>query len=190
MKKRFFVICLALAMLAMFTSTVFAAPSAGSALSLVSATAGLNGTVFFFKVSGEFSGAHLKGSTHVEGGEDYGLDCRQVDGETVRCTASRNVQGNVTVMFGGSVFWTYIALFTQYCYSVFDWDITITYWQYIGNNCQGFPAEYGDVIEDYYNAYWDEDYDYEFMPNSPDTLVNCGLSLPPRSGDAFYYPDC
>ncbi|HNQ93995.1 MAG TPA: hypothetical protein PKK96_08315 [Anaerolineales bacterium] len=56
MKKRFFVICLALAMLAMFTSTVFAAPSAGSALSLVSATAGLNGTVFFFKVSGEFSG--------------------------------------------------------------------------------------------------------------------------------------
>lgn len=43
-------------MLAMFTSTVFAAPSAGSALSLVSATAGLNGTVFFFKVSGEFSG--------------------------------------------------------------------------------------------------------------------------------------
>lgn len=193
MKKKLFVICLVFAMLAMFTGTVFAAPSAGSALTLVSATAGMNGTVFIFKVSGEFSGGRLKGSAHVEGGEDYGLDCRQLDDETVRCTTSRNAQGNVTVTFGGSTFWTYVAAFTRptsYCYTVFDWDITFTYWQNIGANCQDSPATYGDVIEDYYNVYWDEDYDYEFMPNSPDTLVSCGISLTPQSGDAYYYGDC
>lgn len=193
MKKKLFVICLVFAMLAMFTGTVFAAPSAGSALTLVSATAGMNGTVFIFKVSGEFSGGHLKGSAHVEGGEDYGLDCRQLDDETVRCTASRNAQGNVTVTFGGSTFWTYVAPFTRptsFCYNVFDWDLTLTHWQYIGDNCQDVPAQYGDVIEDYYNVYWEWSFDYEFMPYSPETWLHCGASIPSQSGDAYYYPDC
>ncbi|MBK9005692.1 MAG: hypothetical protein IPM31_01740 [Anaerolineae bacterium] len=193
MKKKLFVICLALSMLTMVTGNVLAAPSAGSALTLLSATAGMNGTVFLFKVSGEFSGAHLKGSAHVQGGEDYGLDCRQLDDETVRCTASRNAQGNVTVMFGGSTFWTYVAPFTRpttYCYNVFDWALNFTYWQHIGDYCQDVPAQYGDVIEDYHNMYWNEDYDFEFLPNSPETWVHCGVSMPPQSGDAYYYPDC
>lgn len=193
MKKKLFVVCLALSMLAMFTGTVFAAPSAGSALTLVSATAGMNGTVFIFKVSGEFSGGRLKGSARVEGGEDYGLDCRQLDDETVRCTASRNAQGNVTVTFGGSTFWTYVAPFTRptsFCYNVFDWDLTLTHWQHIGDYCQDSPASYGDVIEDYYNVYWEWSFDYEFSPYSPDPSVGCGISLTPQSGDAYYYGGC
>lgn len=188
MKKNLLVVFVVMAMLMMFAGTVSAAPLSAGAPTLVSANAGPGGTVFIFSVTGEFSRSQLKGTAHVEGGNDYGLSCTQVDDSTVRCTASRKVQGNVVVTFGGSTFWTnvtpYVAHSASYCYDVYDYDYdTESYWMLIGTNCQDSPASYGDIIYDFYNWDWDGYYDYEFMPNSP----VCPFS---QSGDAYYYNGC
>jgi hypothetical protein len=131
MKKKLFVVCLALSMLAMVTGTVLAAPSAG----------GYRHRPCSARREGhERHRVPLQGVRRVlralhsqrrprecgDGGEDYGLHCRQLDSETVRClTASRKAQGDVTVTFGGSTFLdAHVAPFTRptkYCYAAFDW---------------------------------------------------------------------
>lgn len=190
MKKKLLGALLVLAMLAAFTGTVSAAPLAGSAVELLSARAGMNGTVFQFRVSGEFSRAELQGRAVVQGGESYSLDCRQIDDETVRCTTSLKVQGNVTVTFGGSTFWTFIKPFTKYCYNIVDWNfadpLPSDHWVVAGNHCQSYPAQEGQMIS-FFNPDWSGTYDYFFLLNSPDP---CGRTFPPSGEDAFYYTGC
>lgn len=185
-------ILVVLSMLLTFAGATSAAPLSSSALTLVSATAGMNGTVFIFNVSGEFSKSELKGAVHVEGGDDYVIHCNQVDDETVRCTAPFKVQGNVVVTFGGSTFWTYIKPFTKYCYTVYDWNPPpppFVDWVVAGTYCQRVPAESGQELLNWYNPAWGAAFDYVFLPESP---TPCSFLTSPTlvQEDAFYFTFC
>ena len=152
------------------------------------------GVVFTFHIDGKFSKSDLKGSVHVEGGANFGLDCVQVDDETVKCTASKAVAGNnVVVTWGGSTFWTYVPSIPSkdpnYCYSIWDWwDFTDYEWTDFGPYCQDEPAQAGDFIiyevPDPTGSYdsWVEFYDVDVSDYCPSPV--------PYNGPAYYYPDC
>jgi len=193
MKKNLLVVFVVLSMLMMFAGTAAAAPSSDGTATLVSAENGPSGAVFIFSVTGEFSKSQLNGTAQVEGGDGYGLHCSQVDDSTVRCLTSEKVGGkNVKLSWGGLVFWTDVpeapSAPTQYCYDVYDWNADgppYVEWVNFGTYCQDSPANYGDFIT-WYNPGWDDTYDYEFLPESPDAEW-CSFYQP---GDAYYYPSC
>ena len=186
MKKKLFVVCLALSMLALFTGTVFAEPSAaGTVIELVRAQGGASGTVFIFKVSGEFSGADLKGVARVGDGGEFTLHCNQLDSETVRCLTSSKAEGDVTVTFGGSTFRTHIRSFTpKYCYAAWDWWQTGT-WENYGPICQTQPAQFLDLS---YYSYAGTDWWVEFY--DVDVSNACFPDPVPYGGPAYYFPAC
>jgi hypothetical protein len=193
MKKHLIIILLVLSMLAMLTGTVAAAPFAAGTVTLVSVVyVPGKGPVFTFEVNGKFTNADLKGSLHVEGGEDFDLHCEQVDSTTVKCTASKKAAGmNVTLTWGGVTYWASVpdapTPSSQFCYSIYDWEFTEelpTSWVEYGVYCQDTPAEYGDTIE-WDNPVWGLSL-YEFLPEIPDADWCSFYHLE----DAYYYHNC
>lgn len=182
MKKYLITILVLLSMLVIQVGTVAAAPQAAGTATLVSVQyVPGKGPVFTFSVNGKFSKADLKGSLHVEGGADYDLHCTQVDESTVKCSASAKVSGvNVSFSWGGSTFWAFVPEAPTFCYTVYDYDLSLV-WQSYGTHCQETPAEYGDEIP-WYNPDYDDYYDAIFLPEGP---VCSGIFE-----DAYYYPFC
>ncbi len=79
MIKKLLVFVVILTVLVMHTGTAFAESSAaGKVIGLESAHGGLSGTVFIFKVSGEFSGAELQGSVQLGNGTVFTLYCARL----------------------------------------------------------------------------------------------------------------
>jgi len=192
MKKSLIAALIVVAMLTMFVGTVSAAPLATGVITLVSVEYEGGTPVFIFNVSGELSKAELNGSLHIEGGEDLGLYCTQIDSNTIRCTTARAAAGkNVVIFLAGQVFWASVpAAFTHYCYDVYDWNPPpppFDTWVSVGTYCQDIPAQNGDVIN-FYNPDWGQSYDYQFMPQSPDSDPACATS--PLIGSAYYFPSC
>ena len=193
MKKVLYTTLFLLAMLISLVGIVAAAPLSSKTAVLVSVEyIPDKGPVFTFRVSGKFSRAELRGSLHVQGGRNYGLHCTQVDEDTVTCNTSKKVEGvNVSLNWGGFAFWSYVPgapNATEYCYSVYDWNADgppYVEWVNFGTYCQDSPADYGDVIS-WYNPGWEETYDYEFMPESPNRDW-CSFYHP---GDAYYFQEC
>lgn len=215
MIKKGLVFVTILTVLTMHVGTVFAAPlSAGEVVELESAHGGASGTVFIFKVNGEFSGAELQGNVQTGDGAEFPLYCAQLNAETVRCLTSSKVWGDVNVTFGGISFTTRVGPFervfsstsspseptdptdptdptgptepTEYCYGIYHWsNPSLDAWSSLGTNCQSSIANYGDSIN-FYDPYWDFTLTFDFMPNNPDYPV-CAIN---RSGDAYYYPIC
>lgn len=184
MKKVLYTTLVLLAMLFSAVGTAAAAPMAAGTVTLIGAgyVEG-KGVVFTFHVDGKVSRSAMKGSVHVDGGGNYGLDCVQQDSDTIKCTAPKAVAGNnVSVTWGGSTFWTHVAGIPdpQYCYSVYDYDMEGV-WQDYGPYCQDTPAEYADWIE-FYNEDWEDSYDYWFLPEGPECSG--------KSGDAYYFLGC
>jgi hypothetical protein len=181
MKKQLIAVMLVISMLTMFVGTVAAAPVASGRATLVGVEyVPGKGPVFTFAVSGEFTSADLKGSLHVEGGDDFDLYCARVEASTVTCTVSKKAAGkNVILSWGGSTFWASVPTAPEYCYHVYDYDLSNA-WKDYGTNCQGRPAHYGDVIP-WYNPDWGDTLDHYFLPD---------LSCAGISEDAYYFPDC
>ncbi len=195
MKKLIVVMIVVLSMLVMFVGTVSAAPFTSGTATLISVDyIPGKGPVFTFQVSGHFSNADLKGALHVEGGADFDLYCTQVDSSTVKCTVSKNAAGKrVSLSWGGSTFWTSVPNApAESCYNVYDWNYTgdpfgpFTNWVNYGTVCQERPAKYGDSIN-WYNPVWGHNYDYDYLPQSPN---DPSCTTAPVSGDAYYYPYC
>ena len=114
MIRKILVFVAILTILAMHAGMAFAAPlSAGEVVELESAHGGASGTVFIFKVDGEFSGAELQGSVQTGDGTVFPLYCAQLNAETVRCLTSSKVWGDVTVTFGGISFATRVGPFER-----------------------------------------------------------------------------
>ncbi len=188
MKKSLFSILIVLCLLAMFVGTVNAAPLANVTATLkgVVYVPG-KGPVFTFEVSGVLPNGFHVGSLHVNGGGDYTIHCKQLDAETVKCTAPKKVADvNVVIYWSGFTFWTYVPPAPVFCYSVYDWDnpggITHTSWVKYGDHCQETRANYGDYIY-WYNPGWGSSYGYYFAPGSP----ACPWE---HIGDGYYYPGC
>ena len=182
MKKSLVAILMVVSMLAMFVGPVAAAPlGTERSVTLVSVVyvAG-KGPVFTFEVSGDFSNEELNGDLFVVGGEHFPLYCSQIDATTVKCVVSKKAAGkNVTFSWGGFQFSASVPPAIEYCYSVFDYDKSNT-WKSYGENCQEWPAQYGDAIP-WYNPDFGDNLPHIFMPD----LVCVGLY-----GDAYYYPAC
>lgn len=114
MIKKLLVFVVILTVLVMHTGTAFAESSAaGKVIGLEGAHGGLSGTVFIFKVSGEFSGAELQGSVQLANGTVFTLYCAQLNAETVRCLTSSRVWGDVIVTFAGVSFATHVGPFER-----------------------------------------------------------------------------
>lgn len=154
MKNRFSVVLIVLSLLVALVG-VAAAPKAPGAVTLIGAgyVEG-KGVVFTFHITGNVSKSDMKGSVHVDGGGNFGLDCVKVDSETVKCTAPKGVAGHdVTVTWGGSTFWTHVAGIpdpqAEYCYGVWSWwtaEELENGWTDFGPHCQDTPAQNGDPI--------------------------------------------
>jgi len=181
MKKSLLVIMMVLSMLAMFAGPVSAAPLASGVATLVSVEyVPGKGPVFTFAITGEFTKAELKGALHVDGGDDFDLYCIQVDSSTVTCTVSKKAAGkNVSLTWGGAKFWTSVPAVSEYCYSVYDYDLSDS-WKNYGENCQERPAQYGDTIL-WHNPDWGDTLNHIFLPELPCAGI---------SGDAYYFPFC
>ena len=189
MKKSLIALVIVLSMLVAFVGTVSAAPLASGTATLVSVDyIPGKGPVFTFAVNGEFSKSELKGYLHIEGDGDFELHCSQVDSNMVKCTVSKKATGkNVVLSWGGSTFWTAVPVAPEFCYSVYDWNVSdtsiYTNWVNYGSNCQERPAKYGDLIE-WYNPGWGDTFTYEYLPGSP------GCFAEDVAGDSYYYPSC
>ena len=188
MKKYLFTSLAVLVILFVSVGTVAAAPNASGSLALVSVEyVPSMGPVFKFSVDGKLSKSQLKGSLHVNGGADYKLSCSQPDKQTIRCTASRQIEGvNVVVSLGGSTFWAYVpsnrgSSNRGYCYGIYDWTENEDGWTQLGTHCQDDKAEYGDFII-WDNPYWGTS-PYVFLPGSPECPFN-------QTGDNYYFPLC
>jgi len=159
------------------------------------------GPVFTFEVSGKFPRSALKGVVNVQGGGTYPLHCVQVEDTIVKCSTSQKVSAvNVTLTWGGFVFWTSVpgvpmpeepewpeeldagtnGAVGQYCYDIYDYDLDYV-WKSYGSRCQAAPAQYNDIIT-YYNADWEGKYPAIFMPQGP----SCSGVVK----DAYYGPAC
>lgn len=133
--------------------TVFASSTIVSLIEVRNDNGG--GIIFVFQVNGKISKSNLNnGFVHVEGGDNYGLHCNQIDDTRVQCSTSKKASGkNVVIGFAGSKFWTYVPeakpveVFYQ-CYSVYDWDDNFfpTTWVHYGEHCQDFPPQDKDAI--------------------------------------------
>lgn len=190
MKHRFSVVLIILSLLLALVSVAAAPKTSGTATLIGAGYVEGKGVVFTFHIDGKFSKSDLKGNVHVEDGGNYGLDCVTVDSETVKCTAPKAVAGhNVTVTWGGSTFWTFVAGIPddhQYCYSVWDWwDFTDYQWTDFGPYCQDEPANFGDEL-----TYEPRD-GYEGWVVFIDVDVSDECESPvPYKGGAYYYPFC
>ena len=190
--KRISIILTVFSLLVGLVSVAAAPMAAGTATLIGAGYVEGKGVVFTFHIDGKYSKSDLNGRVHVDGGGDFGLDCVQVDDETVKCTAPKAVAGNdVVVTWGGATFWTNVPEIpdpqsqSQYCYGVYDWDAEpTTDWVNYGTVCQDVPAEYLDLII-WDNPVWGT-WPYVFLPESPDQ-DNC---LAKRHGDAYYFPGC
>lgn len=191
MKKILFTGLVLLSLLAMSTGAALAAGASVSLVEVRNDSGG--GVIFVFKVSGEFSKSELNnGYVQVQGGDNYGLYCNQVDESTVQCSTSKKTgDQNVAVNFGGSTFWIFVpparssGVQSQYCYGVYDVyyysdEEPGLYWKMFDTYCQNEPASYGDSLENYYNPDFDEYYSYVFLPESP--------SCADKVEDAYYLP--
>jgi len=183
MKKHLLTGLVVLVMLFTSVGAVSAAPKASGSLSLVSVEYVPSvGPVFKFSVEGKLSKSQLRGSLHVNGGADYKLSCSQPDKQTVRCTASKQIEGvDVVVSLGGSTFWASVPSNRGYCYGIYDWTENMDGWTQWGTHCQDDKAEYIDFIA-WDNPYWGSS-PYIFLPASPE----CPFK---QTGDAYYYPSC
>jgi hypothetical protein len=138
------------------------------------------GPVFTFEVSGDFSKEELNGALYVEGGDYFPLYCLQIDSVTVKCIVSKKAAGqHVTLAWGGFKFSASVPPAPEYCYSVYDYDLSFM-WKSYGENCQEKPAQYGDVLP-WYNPDWSDELDHIFLPE----LACVGLY-----GDAYYLGMC
>lgn len=189
MKKHLIVILLILSMLAMFTGTVAAAPQSDAAAALTSVIfVPGKGPVFTFSiVGGKFSKRDLNGFVHVEGGNDFGLHCRQVDENTITCTTSKKTAGkDVVASWGGGTFWAHVPVAPTFCYQIYDWNYDLPnppdHWALYGSYCQDTPVDYGDYIE-WDNPDWGSS-PYYFLPGSPSCFAE------DIANDAYYFPFC
>jgi len=92
MKKHLSILVIVLAITAIFSSSVLAAPAAGTA-SLVSVSYNDGGVVLIFETSG-LKKSDLKGATLYAGSNWHEMYCTFVDNTTkVRCTVSKNMAG-------------------------------------------------------------------------------------------------
>lgn len=193
MKKLLFTLVSLLSLLVMTTGAVFAAPLKDGVLSLLEVRNDkAGGVILVFNVSGEFSKSELKNGIVFFGDEKYELNCN-LEGTVLTCTTSRATAGQyVTVNLAGFIFWTFVPEAagipasigpTEYCYGVYDLyydEGTGDYWKQFDTYCQEAPANYGDILDDFYNPDYGDYYDYEFLPSSP----GC---FDPVSEDAYYY---
>ena len=196
MKKVFFTGLVLLTLLALLTGTVAAAPLADGVLTLIEVRNDRGGAVILvFYFSGEFSKSQLRGGRVIVDGESFGLSCSQVSDETIQCTTTRRAGGhNVVVNLAGFNFWVFVPAArggtapSQYCYGVydvyFDSESESVFWGQFDTHCQDSPANFGDVLPDFYNPDYQDYNDYEFMPGSP---AGC---FDPVDEDAYYYPSC
>jgi hypothetical protein len=152
MKKYLVTVFVVLAMLAMFTGTVAAAPLASGTITLVSVVyVPGKGPVYTFEVSGNFSKSDLEGSLRIVGGGNFNLHCTKVDKATVKCTGPKKAAGkNVVVSWGGAAFSASVPKAVEkdagYCYSVWDyWAFTGNVWTDFGPYCQDTPAQAFDI---------------------------------------------
>ena len=185
MKKHLMIIVIVLAMLAMFTGTVAAAPSASGSVTLVNVIFVLGkGPVFTFQVNGHYSKADLKGALHVVGGADFSLYCVQVDSDTVTCTVSKAAANHdVVVTWGGATFSAHTPADPHLnCYGIWDWSANEDAWVLYGRHCQHDAANYGDLIV-WDNPVWGSS-PYLFEPGSLSCFADDVV------GDAFYYSGC
>ena len=185
MNKSLISILIVFCLLAMFVGTVNAAPMASATATLKDVVYVTNkGAVFTFEVSGTLPNGFHVGSLHVNGGGDYTIHCNQIDAETVKCTAPKNVSdANVVIHWIGLTFWTYVPT-SRFCYSVYDWNTPSPYtsWVNYGQHCQENQASNGDSIY-WYNPGWGASFTYRFAPGSP----ACPWE---HIGNAYYYPNC
>jgi len=192
MKKFLITVLVALAMLAMFVGTVSAAPMASGVATLVSVEYLSSGPVFTFSVNGEFSKADLKGSLHIENGNDLDLYCTQIDASTVKCFPSKEVGGKkVTIFWGGETFWATVpaAPPSNYCYSIWDWkDFTNNEWANLGTHCQNNPANEHDRVT-YTVPDPSGSYDESVQFYKEDVSGYCPSPVP-YDGPAYYHPYC
>jgi hypothetical protein len=190
-KKSLIALVLVFSMLVAFVGTVSAAPLASGTATLVSVDyIPGKGPVFTFLVSGKFSNSELKGSLHIENGEDFDLHCSQVDSTTVKCTVSKKAAGkHVALSWGGSTFWTSVPAAPEHCYSVWDWwDFTNYQWTDFGPHCQEQAAKAGDettyTVPDPTGSF-----DGWAVFIDQDVSGKCGGTVP-YTGPAYYYPGC
>jgi hypothetical protein len=180
-----------LALLALATGTVSAAPRADGMITLLEVrNDATGGVIFVFSVSGEFVKNKMNGTVDIQGDDSrYGLHCSLASEDTIQCTTTRKAGGhNVVVYLNGFVFWAFVPavsgpVSTQYCYNVydtyFDSQNEVGYWAAFTVHCQDAPANFGD-IENIYNPDYSDFSDYEFAPSSP----SC---YDPVVEDAYYY---
>ncbi|MBL8099435.1 MAG: hypothetical protein JNK81_09645 [Anaerolineales bacterium] len=191
MKKLFFTFITLFSLLALSTGAAFAAPLADGYLELREVRNDpKGGVIFVFDVVGEFSKADFKGSFLTFGDNRFPLDCNLSDA-ILQCTTSRATAGQyVTLNVGGFIFWTRVPErggtppASQYCYGVYDIYFNESEddyeWEQFDTHCQDAPANFGDVLQNFYNPDYDDYNNYEFLPNSPGCLS-------PVNVNAYYY---
>ena len=190
MKHRFSSVLIVLSLLLALVGVAAAPKAAGNATLIGAGYVEGKGVVFTFHITGKVSKSDMKGSVHVDGGGNYGLDCVKVDSETVKCTAPKAVAGNnVTVTWGGSVFSTYVQEIPsshQYCYGIWDyWGYTDWEWESMGTHCQDAPAQDGDEID-----YTVPDPDGSFTASVEFFKDPSECEDLPNHGPAYYYDEC
>lgn len=174
------------------THLVYATSQKDGVISLIEVRNDSRGSVIFiFQVSGKISKSNLNnGYVQVQGGDDYGLHCNQIDEDTVQCTTSKKASGkDVVVGFAGSKFWAYVPEQIERltsCYNVYDWDDSFnpTQWVLYGIHCQDYPAEDGNEIT-WVNPYLLPPYVYMYSSTSQPSW--CSWS---GVGPGYYYPYC
>lgn len=198
MKHRVSTVLIVLSLLLALVSVAAAPKASGSATLIGAGYVAGKGVVFTFHIDGKFSNSDLKGSVFVDGGGKYGLDCVKVDSETVKCTAPKAVAGHdVTVMWGGSTFWTHVAGIpdpsTGYCYGVWSYWTPEEFengWRDFGPHCQDAPAQDGDPF-----TYTVPDGTYPWQEGSIEEEViffedPSACEYMPNHGAAYYYDYC
>lgn len=182
-------VCLCL-MLVFSVRTVSAASST-SVVSLIEVRNDVGGGIIFvFQVNGKISKSNLNnGYVQVQGGNDYGLYCNQIDDTRVQCSTSKKASGNnVVVGFAGSKFWAYVPEpkpKTQ-CYNIYDWDSNIpSGWAYYGTHCQDFLPSDGNEIN-WVNPYLYPPYVYWYSSALQPSWCSAWSGL----GPGYYYFYC
>ncbi len=140
MKKTFFVV---LALLSLLVS-VAAVPMIGRSVVLVAVRNDTAGPTFIFRVPESLPQSELDGIVNVSGGDSYNLYCGAPQEEgIVICHTSRFASGhNVSVTFGGSIFWAFVP--DQALYPIIapivDWKVAF-YSEFLANGINGSWAD-------------------------------------------------
>ena len=204
MKKTIWVLMLVISLLVANTGVAWA----GAAIELISVSNNGGGPTFTFRVSGEFSPSQLKGSGHINGGDDFEMECNQQDDTTVVCHAPKKASGQaVSVTFGGATFWADVPQpqfggrgSSQYCYDF--WankmadSVTI-----LGYDAEGDPVvvlstnvvalgwqNYGPIcMDEPAVAFPANGFSYEFVTSGGKTAMGVYMETP--SCAEYYGPD-